>query len=59
MRSLEIFHKFNYLAVPDRVRLVVNRRDERSALSIDQLEEMLGLKVFGTARPLLSPLQYC
>ena len=48
MRSLEIFHKLNYLAVPDRVRLVVNRRDERSALSIDQLEEMLGLKVYGT-----------
>ncbi len=48
MRSLEIFHKLNYLAVPDRVRLVVNRRDERSALSLDQLEEMLGLKVYGT-----------
>lgn len=48
MRSLEIFHKLNYLAVPDRVRVVVNRRDERSALSVAQLEEMLGLKVYGS-----------
>ena len=27
-RSLEIFQKLNYLAIPDRVRLVVNRRTE-------------------------------
>ena len=47
-RSLEIFSKFNYLAVPDRVRLVVNRRSEQSAIGIQQIEETLGMPVFGS-----------
>ena len=33
-RSLEIFQKLNFLVSPDRVRLVVNRRGEQSAISI-------------------------
>jgi pilus assembly protein CpaE len=47
-RSLEILHKLNFLAVPDRVRLVVNRRGDASAITVAQLEETLGLPVFGT-----------
>jgi pilus assembly protein CpaE len=47
-RSLEIFHKLNFLAVPDRVRLVVNRYSEASAISVKQLEETLAMPVFGS-----------
>jgi pilus assembly protein CpaE len=47
-RSLEIFQKLNYLVSPDRVRLVVNRRGEQSAISIAQIEETLGMAVFGS-----------
>jgi len=47
-RSLEIFHKLNFMTAPDRVRLVVNRRSDQSAISLPQLEETLGLPVFGT-----------
>jgi pilus assembly protein CpaE len=47
-RSLEIFQKLNYLVSPDRVRLVVNRRGEQSAISVAQIEETLGMPVFGT-----------
>jgi len=35
---------------PDRVRLVLNRRSDTSAISIPQLEETLGMKVFGTVQ---------
>jgi pilus assembly protein CpaE len=47
-RSLDIFHKLNFLVAPDRVRLVVNRRSDSSAISVPQLEETLGMPVFGT-----------
>jgi len=47
-RSLEIFQKLNFLVSPDRVRLVVNRRGEQSAISIAQIEETLGMSVFGS-----------
>lgn len=47
-RSLEIFHKLNFLVSPDRVRLVLNRRSDSSAISIPQLEETLGMQVFGS-----------
>lgn len=47
-RSLDIFGKLNFLAVPDRVRLVVNRFSEQSALTVGQLQETLGLPVFAT-----------
>jgi pilus assembly protein CpaE len=47
-RSLEIFQKLNFLVSPDRVRLIVNRRGEQSAISIAQIEETLGMPVFGS-----------
>jgi len=47
-RSLDIFAKLNFMAVPDRVRLVVNRFSEQSALTTGQLEDTLGLPVFAT-----------
>jgi len=45
-RSLEIFQKLNYLATPDRVRLLLNRRTDNGAITADQLEDTLGLPVF-------------
>ena len=47
-RSLEIFSKLNYLVVPDRVRLIVNRRSDQSAIGVEQMEETLGMPVFGS-----------
>jgi pilus assembly protein CpaE len=47
-RSLEIFQKLNFLVSSDRVRLVVNRRGDQSAISVAQIEETLGMSVFGT-----------
>jgi pilus assembly protein CpaE len=47
-RSLEIFQKLNYLVSADRVKLVVNRRGEQSAISLAQIEETLGMPVFGS-----------
>jgi pilus assembly protein CpaE len=47
-RSLEIFHKLNFMVASDRVRLVVNRRSDHSAIALPQLEETLGLAVFGS-----------
>ena len=47
-RSLEIFHKLNFMVSPDRVRLVVNRRSDQSAIALPQMEETLGMPVFGT-----------
>jgi pilus assembly protein CpaE len=47
-RSLEIFQKLNFLVSPDRVRLIVNRRGEQSAISVAQIEETLGMAVFGS-----------
>ena len=47
-RSLEIFNKLNYLMMPDRVRLVLNRQSDQSAIRAPQLEETLGLPVFAT-----------
>jgi pilus assembly protein CpaE len=47
-RSLEIFDKLNFLAVPDRVRVVVNRYSDQGAVTIGQLEETLGLPVFAS-----------
>lgn len=47
-RSLEIFHRLNFLVTPDRVRLVVNRLAESSAIGRDQIEETLGVPVFAS-----------
>ena len=47
-RSLEIFQRLNFLVSPDRVRLIVNRRGEQSAISVAQIEETLGMPVFGS-----------
>lgn len=47
-RSLEIFHRLNFLVTPDRVRLVLNRLAETSTISRAQIEETLGMPVFGT-----------
>ena len=47
-RSLEIFHKLNFMVSPDRVRLIVNRRSDQSAIALPQMEETLGLPVFGS-----------
>jgi pilus assembly protein CpaE len=47
-RSLEIFQKLNYLMIPDRVRLVLNRRTDQGAITVAQLEDTLGLPVFAS-----------
>jgi pilus assembly protein CpaE len=47
-RSLEIFHKLNFMGQTDRVRLVVNRRSDHSAIALPQIEETLGLALFGS-----------
>ena len=47
-RSLEILQRLNFLAVPDRVRLLVNRRSDTNSITLDQLEDTLRLKTFGT-----------
>ncbi len=47
-RSLEIFQKLNYLAIPDRVRLVLNRRTDSGGITAAQLEDTLGLPVFAS-----------
>ncbi len=44
-RSLDLFHKLNYLAVPDRVQILVNRHAEKSAISAAQVEETLGMPI--------------
>jgi len=44
-RALDVFQKFNYLVTPDRVRLVVNRRSETSAILPVQVEDTLGLPI--------------
>jgi len=45
-RSLDIFHKLNFMTMQDRVRLVLNRASEHSAISRAQIEETLGMRVF-------------
>jgi len=47
-RSLEIFHKLNFMVSNDRVRLVLNRRLDQGAISLAQVEETLGVSVFGS-----------
>jgi len=47
-RSLEILHRLNFFAVPDRVRLVVNRRSDASSITLRQVEDTLRLQAFGT-----------
>jgi pilus assembly protein CpaE len=47
-RSLEIFPKLNFMVAGDRVRLVVNRRSDHSAIALPQIEETLGLALFGS-----------
>jgi pilus assembly protein CpaE len=44
-RSLDIFSRLNFLAVPDRVRLLVNRRSDRGAITPAQVEETLGMPI--------------
>ena len=47
-RALDILHKLNYLATPERVRLVVNRYSGDGAVTVGQVEETLGQKVYAT-----------
>jgi pilus assembly protein CpaE len=47
-RSLEIFHKLNYTASPDRVRLIVNRANDRGEVTTQQIADTLGLPVFAS-----------
>lgn len=47
-RSIDIFQKLNFMVSQDRVRLIVNRCTDASAISLQQIEETLGLSVFGT-----------
>lgn len=47
-RALDIFHKLNYLATPDRVRLVINRYAGDGAVTVSQVEETLGQRVYAT-----------
>lgn len=47
-RSLDILGKLNFMTSPDRVRLVVNRFTENSAIDRSQIEDTLGIPVFGT-----------
>ena len=47
-RALEIFQKLNYLTIPDRVRLVLNRRTDQESITPAQLEDTLGLPVFAS-----------
>jgi pilus assembly protein CpaE len=47
-RSLDIFQKLNFMVSQDRVRLVINRRTETSAISVAQIQETLGVSVFGS-----------
>lgn len=47
-RALDIFHKLNYLTTPDRVRLVINRYSGDGAVSVAQIEDTLGQKIFAT-----------
>jgi pilus assembly protein CpaE len=47
-RSLDILGKLNFMTSPDRVRLVVNRFTEQSAIDRGQIEDTLGMPVFGT-----------
>jgi pilus assembly protein CpaE len=44
-RSLDIFGKLNYLAVPDRVRVLINRRTDKGAILPAQVEEALGVPI--------------
>jgi hypothetical protein len=37
-RTLEIFHKLNFMLTNDRVRLVINRRIDQGAISPAQIE---------------------
>jgi pilus assembly protein CpaE len=47
-RSLDILAKLNFMTGPDRVRLVVNRFSNQSAIDTAQIEDTLGMPVFGT-----------
>ena len=47
-RSLDILTKLNFMSTPDRVRLVVNRFNQQSAIDTDQIADTLGIPVFGT-----------
>jgi len=47
-RSLDILGKLNFMTTQDRVRLVVNRFTDQSAIDRSQIEDTLGIPVFGT-----------
>lgn len=47
-RSIDILSKLNFMTTPDRVRLVVNRFTDQSAIDRSQIEDTLGIPVFGT-----------
>lgn len=47
-RSLDILGKLNFMTTQDRVRLLVNRFTENSAIDRSQIEDTLGIPVFGT-----------
>ncbi len=45
-RSLDVFHKLNYTAAEDRVRLIVNRHNGQSAISNEQVADTLQFPVY-------------
>jgi Flp pilus assembly CpaE family ATPase len=44
-RALEVFHRLNYLATPDRVRPIVNRFLDSGPISLPQFEEAVGMPI--------------
>jgi pilus assembly protein CpaE len=47
-RTIDLLGKLNFMTTPDRVRLVVNRFTDQSAIDRAQIEDTLGVPVFGT-----------
>ena len=45
-RSLDVFHRLNYLVAPDRVKLVVNRCADHSDLAVADVERALEMPAF-------------
>ncbi len=45
-RSLEIFQKLNYLASTERVRLIVNRANDRSEVTTAHVSDTLGMPAY-------------
>ncbi len=47
-RALDVLEKLNYLVGPDRVQLVVNRHGASHGITMEQLEETVGMPVFAS-----------